>query len=757
LRAHPSVRKLASQWAATRLTSEPPQVCYVLDLIAERLSDRRELAEKVQKTLLVASSGRRVLCSALKALASLEGASLEALVLPEAVRQACADEWAATVAAVLDRSPEKCGDRAASCIVSSNEPQLMKRAAPKSQLVRDALCATFPDAVLEDAALVEAFAAPDELVQAVSRLAAAVDPSKLDFVRAAARVLEGRRFVKATWHPSRAAWVARVAADECSRLSLEDFVARFLPAAVDAYRRGDRATCDACWSLAAPTCGAAEDVERAWPSFVGTVTAALESAEPSILLHVVDALARLADNESAPRAALARQLLPSLIAAALDDRDVLSAIQRLAGHADERFAASLFRKVVKRLAASGHKRKRDEETGEGALCEVGAALARRPEERETLWRALKPLLLHSRAAAVEKRAYAALASLCSQGPSSFDADLVETVAQCPARVPARCARLRCMLVLVETRGADVATELVSEAALCVKDANAKARRAAFDVLDAMTRALDPSHLLRVLVAGLAARTPHARSAALAALARVVFRARAADLDLLRAACLVLRHDKAREVAKAALGLVAVLLATLDDASLEPTLTDLVASLLAWAPEKKARFRTRVKSLLRKLCRRFGYESIKSLVPRDDEPLVAHLRKVDDRSKKKRRRAAASRHERPGDDDDDDDDEQYFRDDDDDDESEDLENVEVKEDGRILVTSEEDQPRKPDPPPPKIAAAKRRRPSHLKGKQATAAKRRASLKGDATKPGKLLPYDWKPLADVVKSAKRRKLR
>lgn len=782
-RIQAAVRKMVIKWIHGELRAIDERSFYVVQLAA-RL-DAGDTTPRLLELLEARDDPQFSACilQALPALTNQPAVIMDALFSSKTYYRS-KEEWARCTTHFVTKSRVRLTDAQASMIVKCGDLELLKAAVGKSKAVNDAVLRGNHVELLNDPDVFDRFAAVSDPASAIRLLLSANDDNLvrlLPFLQLAAKRLGGPAFLRSAWHPKRAKAISKIAIEQCDGFLLDDFLSVVLPVAVEAFRKGDKQTCQAAWALGPPTCATAHDVTEVLPRFESTLKAAVESAEKSILRVVCDCIEKLSVNQhmgTTPRERLARTLLPTCFAAALDGRDVVSAVAALAPLAELKFAKSLFAKVIKRLLnqMKSKRRRSEEESDEEAvaiLCELAAAVVGRgDEEREILWRAVKPMLLNSKFATthLEKKVYSAVSALCS-APTSFDLDLVETIAVCPARVPARAARLRCMRSLVETRGPTVVKPLVAEATLCIKDANAKARKAAFEVLDAMATAMRDNMLsdfVQMLIAGLASRTPHGRSAALAALARVVYTCKELPnvTNLLQAAVLLLRGDKAREVAKAALALVAVLLRRIDDDhSLTPLLPDLARALVVWAPEKKARFRVKVKLLLRKLCRRFGYDAIKQYVPEADTPLVAHLRKVDQRVAKKRKAALA--HEADAELKEDNDDSTYFKnfvddtsaDEDDekeqdvDDDDDDLENVKLQEDGLIIVSSEVDIPKAVEPAQ-KAKMVKLRRPRHLKGKQAAAAKRKTKLKGDATKPGQLQPYVWKPLGEIVRTKKRK---
>ena len=99
---------------------------------------------------------------------------------------------------------------------------------------------------------------------------------------------------------------------------------------------------------------------------------------------------------------------------------------------------------------------------------------------------------------------------------------------------------------------------------------------------------------------------------------------------------MLLHEKAREVVKSAIGFVEVMLAVLPTEILESYLPQVVEGLLVWAGETKNRFRAKIKIILQKLCRKFGFDKISAVVPASDQKLISHLKQTKAREERKRK-------------------------------------------------------------------------------------------------------------------------
>ncbi|RHY29199.1 hypothetical protein DYB32_005347 [Aphanomyces invadans] len=232
-----------------------------------------------------------------------------------------------------------------------------------------------------------------------------------------------------------------------------------------------------------------------------------------------------------------------------------------------------------------------------------------------LYRVVKPYMLDDTDPIMQKRAYSVLVTICDAHPAfaaEHLSDMIESLSESllTCSVPAKKMRLRCLhqivraIEAVEHPDTAFVPTLVGEIMLCTKEANAKAREAAFEVLLAMAKLLDNQgnlmDFIQMVLGGLAARTPHMRSASVLCLSRLVFEfgrteetIQRAMPDLLRTV-LMLLHEKAREVIKSVIGFLKLGIAILPKEALVEFLPSIVNGLLQWVGESKARFRAKTR-------------------------------------------------------------------------------------------------------------------------------------------------------------------
>jgi|SRR5579859_2596147 len=109
------------------------------------------------------------------------------------------------------------------------------------------------------------------------------------------------------------------------------------------------------------------------------------------------------------------------------------------------------------------------------------------------------------------------------------------------------------------------------------------------------------------------------------------------LDDLLSTIEVFLTSKSREIARSAIGFIKVALVTLPKELMESRLEKLIPNLMVWSHETKGHFRVKVKSLMERMIRRFGFETILKHTPEEDHKLINNIRKT--RERKRRGKAA----------------------------------------------------------------------------------------------------------------------
>ena len=284
------------------------------------------------------------------------------------------------------------------------------------------------------------------------------------------------------------------------------------------------------------------------------------------------------------------------------------------------------------------------------------------------FRTLRPLLSGQVSDLLQKRAYKVLSALCEHHISKADASteewawisdlgslLQDSLLSVSSTVKRH--RLKCLSYVVQglnlgsQTGKDFVVRMIGEVIICTKESNAKAREAAFDVLVSTAKAMAAcgqlADMFNMVIAGLAAKTSHMRSATVFALSRLLYDfTNEGGLDgrlteLVSTVCLLL-HENSREVVKAVIGFVKVVSVRFTAIQLEPVVEVIVVGLMRWAKDTKNRFRQRIRVVLERLIKRVGYDAVAAHVPEDDNKLMNHIARMKSRRDRKRDQPSAAK-------------------------------------------------------------------------------------------------------------------
>ncbi|KAK4941967.1 pre-rRNA processing protein [Elasticomyces elasticus] len=223
-------------------------------------------------------------------------------------------------------------------------------------------------------------------------------------------------------------------------------------------------------------------------------------------------------------------------------------------------------------------------------------------------------------------------------------------------VPARRDRILAMETLVSflpLSDLHFIPNIISEVVLACKDSNEKARTAGFDLLIAITKKISnpenpantvirnrlvphmpddspdaPATLEEVFTmvsAGLAGVAPHMVAASVIALSRVLFEyygqlTEKTKEELVDTVTMFLQSNN-REIVRAVLGFVKVMVVVLPTPMLEPRMPAIVSGLMVWSKENKGRLRAKIK--------------VESWVGGDDRKMIVNIRKRRERAKRKK--------------------------------------------------------------------------------------------------------------------------
>lgn len=210
--------------------------------------------------------------------------------------------------------------------------------------------------------------------------------------------------------------------------------------------------------------------------------------------------------------------------------------------------------------------------------------------------------------------------------------------------------------------------ILSEVVISAKEVNEKARTAAFDLLvlmgvkmkdggtvtnskvahmpaDAPDVEATLDEYVTMVSAGLAGSTPHMISASITALTRILYQfkddIKPELVDEMVTTLDLFLTSKNREIVRSVLGFVKVCIISLPKEMMLPRFKTLVPNLMVWSHEHKAHFKAKVKHIVERMIRRFGYDAVERFVPEDDKKLVVNIRKTRERRKRQKDAAATT--------------------------------------------------------------------------------------------------------------------
>ncbi|KKA26643.1 hypothetical protein TD95_002637 [Thielaviopsis punctulata] len=292
-----------------------------------------------------------------------------------------------------------------------------------------------------------------------------------------------------------------------------------------------------------------------------------------------------------------------------------------------------------------------------ALFEIAAVVIQRGSEPQLQKKAYKliPRLAESdtgKAALVERNAE--LQQLLVSSANKVSA---------PARRE-RLAAIAALLPFVPSTELHFIPTILSEVVISCKENNERARETAYGLLVQMGQIMAEANgalinnakvphmpaespavpatleeYFTMVSAGLAGSTPHMISATITALSRVLYEFRDAIStqtlsDLVQTMDLFLTSNN-REIVKSVLGFIKICVISLPLELITPRLQTLVPNIIVWSHEHKGHFKSKVKHILERMVRRFGYDVILRNTPESDRKLINNIRKTKERSKKKK--------------------------------------------------------------------------------------------------------------------------
>uniref|UniRef100_A0A1A8EZW3 Ribosomal RNA processing 12 homolog n=1 Tax=Nothobranchius korthausae TaxID=1143690 RepID=A0A1A8EZW3_9TELE len=266
---------------------------------------------------------------------------------------------------------------------------------------------------------------------------------------------------------------------------------------------------------------------------------------------------------------------------------------------------------------------------------------------------------------MQKKAYRVLEEMCGaerEECRSFVVSNLETLKLVlldtlkNASSPAKRPRLKCLVHIVKRLNEehkDFIAALLPEVIICTKEVSVGARKNAYSLLveigNAFVRFCGNSkeameQYLVLVYAGLTGSVTMITCTVLA-LTRLVFEYKDAIEvsileQLLHNVC-VLLASRTREIVKAALGFIKVVLFIMDPKTLATHVTVMMEGIGNIKDDVRRHFRTKLKNIFTKFIRKFGFELVKSMLPAEHHKVLSNIRKAEARSK--RRKQAAEEH------------------------------------------------------------------------------------------------------------------
>lgn len=229
---------------------------------------------------------------------------------------------------------------------------------------------------------------------------------------------------------------------------------------------------------------------------------------------------------------------------------------------------------------------------------------------------------------------------------------------------ARASRLQAISTLLQILPSDhlyFIPAILSEIILSTKDVNEKTRELSYDILISMGKLMEKGGVIQnskipgfdentpdaeanlteyftMVSAGLAGSAAHMISATITAVSCLVYEFKdVVDTDLLvelSSTVELFLTSNNREIAKSTIGFVKVAAISLPEEIVKPNLKSLLENLLRWSHEHTGHFKSKVKHIIERLIRRFGFDTIEENFPEEDKKLFTNIRKTKARAKRR---------------------------------------------------------------------------------------------------------------------------
>uniref|UniRef100_A0A8B9UI50 Ribosomal RNA processing 12 homolog n=1 Tax=Anas zonorhyncha TaxID=75864 RepID=A0A8B9UI50_9AVES len=435
------------------------------------------------------------------------------------------------------------------------------------------------------------------------------------------------------------------------------------------------------WSLLPGFCTHPTDVLGAFKGLARTLGMAI-SERPDLRPTVCQALRTLihrgceTDAERAEVGRFAKNFLPILFnvysqpqeegSSSTQRRSVLDTVRAYLTVTDPQMVCGFLQKASEKLTSP-----ESSEFARLSLLDLVVAMAPYADEQSlgSLYSTIQPSL-QSKERSMQKKAYRVLEEVCAAPHAPCQAFVCSHLEELQAALldslksaasPAKRPRLKCLFHIVKQLSAEhepFVTALVPEVILCTKEVSAGARKNAFVLLVEMGNAFirfGPTpqeameRFLLLVYAGLTGSVTMI-SCTVLALTRLFFEFKdhmglSVVEQLLQNVCLLL-GSRTRDVVKAALGFLKVVLLLVDTKLLAKHVQTMLEAVGALSDDMRRHFRMKLRNLFTKFIRKFGFELVQGLLPAEYHKVLVNIRKAEARSRKQRalRQAAAETEE-----------------------------------------------------------------------------------------------------------------
>ncbi|XP_026879288.2 RRP12-like protein [Electrophorus electricus] len=265
--------------------------------------------------------------------------------------------------------------------------------------------------------------------------------------------------------------------------------------------------------------------------------------------------------------------------------------------------------------------------------------------------------LESKDSGIQKKAYRVLEEMCGGGAAPCKRFVLTNLEQLKlallgslksASSPAKRPRLKCLIHIVKQLNEehkDFLTALLPEVIVCTKEMSVGARKNAYSLLVEIGNAFNRfsgnhkdamNEFLGHVYVGLTGSVTMITCTVLA-LTRLVFQFKdsidVSALELLLHNVCLLLGCRTREIVKASLAFIKVLLFALDVKALASHVAVIMEGIGSMKDDMRRHCRTKLKTMFTKLIRKFGFELVKSMLPAEHHKVLANIRKAEARTKR----------------------------------------------------------------------------------------------------------------------------